>query len=112
MGSLRYRYPPQQALIGAQANSSRLSMGRAEEQLLVRAVAAGVEVRANVLLRQLEDADHHGIGGFLPFCFALSWYVSFLIVGGLSCVRGDRGAVGSLCYGQRLPRLPRGRPRS
>jgi hypothetical protein len=38
-----------------------------EEQALVRAVAADVEERANVLLRQLEDADHHGASKSLPF---------------------------------------------
>jgi hypothetical protein len=83
-----------------------MSVGRAEEQSLVYAAAADVEGRANVLLHQLEDADRHSVGRFISFCFVLSLYVSFLIVGGISCVRGDHGAARSPSYGRCLPRLP------
>jgi hypothetical protein len=37
---------------------------QAEERVLVRAAASDVEGRANVLLRQLDNADHFGIGEF------------------------------------------------
>jgi hypothetical protein len=40
---------------------------QAEERALVRAVAADVERRANVLLHQLDNADRHGVGGFFFF---------------------------------------------
>jgi hypothetical protein len=69
MGSLRYCYPPQQALVGAQAGPSRPLAGWAEEQSLICVAAVDVEGRANVLLYQLEDADCRGVGRFLPFFF-------------------------------------------
>jgi hypothetical protein len=37
---------------------------QAEERALIRVAAADVEGRANVLLRQLGDADRHGVGEF------------------------------------------------
>jgi hypothetical protein len=73
---------------------------RSEEQVLVHAAAANIEGRANVLLHQLDDTDHHGIGKFSSLLFSSFFiYISFLIVNGISCVRGDRGAGGSPHYG-------------
>jgi hypothetical protein len=40
---------------------------QAEEQALIRAAATDVEGRANVLLHQLNNADHRGVGGFFFF---------------------------------------------
>jgi hypothetical protein len=59
-----------------------------EEQAFFRAAAADIEGRANVLLRQLEDANHRGVSKFLPsVSFLPSFvYISFLIVNGISCV--------------------------
>jgi hypothetical protein len=37
--------------------------------------------------------------------FSSFFYISFLIVDGISCVRGDRGARGSPHYGRCLPGL-------
>jgi hypothetical protein len=42
---------------------------RTEEQALIHAVAADVEGRVNVLLRQLEDANHRGVGKFSSLSF-------------------------------------------
>jgi hypothetical protein len=50
---------------------------QAEEHALVRAAVADVEGRANVLLRQLEDADHRGVGKSPPFCFLPSFFFVF-----------------------------------
>jgi hypothetical protein len=46
MGSLRYRH----ALLGAQTGSSGPMVEQTEEQALIRAAAADVEGRENVLL--------------------------------------------------------------
>jgi hypothetical protein len=109
MGSLR----PCHVLPRAQAASSGPMVERTEEQALVHVVAADIEERANVLLRQLEDTDHRSAGKSLPFYFLPSFfYISFLIVNGISCVRGDRGARGSSYCGRCLPGLPGGRLRS
>jgi hypothetical protein len=59
-----------------------------EEQSLVRAMAADVEGRANVLLHQLENTDCHGVGRFLSSYFVLSLYVFFLILGGFFVCQG------------------------
>jgi hypothetical protein len=72
---------------------------QAEEQALVRAVATYVEGRVNVLLHQLDDAEHCGIDEFSSFFV----YISFLIMNGIVCVRGDHGAGGSPHRGRRLP---------
>jgi hypothetical protein len=69
MGSLRHR----QALPEAQASLSGLMVEQMEEQALVCVAAADVEGRANVLLCQLEDVDHRGIGKSLPFYFLPSF---------------------------------------
>jgi hypothetical protein len=37
---------------------------QAKERAFVRAAAADMEGRANVLLHQLNNADHRGVGGF------------------------------------------------
>jgi hypothetical protein len=109
MGTLFHR----QALPGAQVGSSGPMVERMEEQELIHAATADVEGRANVLIRQLEDADHHGIDKSLPFCFLPFFlYISFLIVDVISCVRGDRGARGSPHCGRCLPGLPGSSPRS
>jgi hypothetical protein len=69
---------------------------RTEEQALVRVATVDVEGRANILLGQLEDTNHLGVGKSLTFYFLPSFfYISFLIVHGISCVRGDCGARGS-----------------
>jgi hypothetical protein len=49
----------------------------AEEQALVRVAAADVEGRANVLLPQLEDANHRGAGKFLLLCLFASFTFLF-----------------------------------
>jgi hypothetical protein len=46
-----------------------------KEQALVRVAVADVEGRANVLLCQLEDADHRGAGKFSSLLFS-----SFLLL--------------------------------
>jgi hypothetical protein len=92
MGSLHHPRPSRQALPEAQAGS----LGPMVEQTLVHVATTDVEGRANILLRQLEDANHLGVGKSLPFYFLPSFfYISFLIVDGISCVRGDCGARGS-----------------
>jgi hypothetical protein len=45
----------------ARAGSSELVVKEAEEQALADAVAADVEERADALIKQLEDADRHGV---------------------------------------------------
>jgi hypothetical protein len=48
-----------------------------EEQALVRVAAADVEGRKNVLLRQLGDADHRGVGEFSSLRYSsFSVYIS------------------------------------
>jgi hypothetical protein len=55
--------------------------------VLVHAAAADVEGRMNVLLCQLDDADHRGIGEFSSLLFSSFFvYISFLIMNGISCV--------------------------
>jgi hypothetical protein len=49
------------------ADPSVPRVDQAEERALVRVAAADVEGRANVLLHQLDDADHRGVGGFFFF---------------------------------------------
>jgi hypothetical protein len=45
---------------------------QAEERAFVRAAAADIEGRANILLHQLDAADRCGVGGFfLLFVFRL-----------------------------------------
>jgi hypothetical protein len=65
IGSLR----PHHVLPRAQASSSGPMVERTEEQALVRATTADVEGRANVLLRQLEDTNHRGVGKFSSLLF-------------------------------------------
>jgi hypothetical protein len=85
---------------------------RAEEQSLIRVAAADIEGRANVHLRQLDDTNHHGVGKFSSLLFSSFFvYISFLIMSGISFVRGDRGARGPSNRGRWLPGLPRVCPR-
>jgi hypothetical protein len=63
MGSIRPRF----TLPGALAGPSILRVDLAEERTLVHAAASDVEVRAHVLLHQLGNADHCGVGGFFAF---------------------------------------------
>jgi hypothetical protein len=85
---------------------------RAKEQALVHVAASNVEGRVNVLLHQLDDTNHHGVGKFSSLLFSSFFvYISFLIMSGISCVRGDRGARGPLNRGRRLLGLPGGCPR-
>jgi hypothetical protein len=72
MGSLR----PRHVLPRAQADSSGLMVERLEEQALVRTAATDIEGRANVLLCQLEHADHRGSGKSLPFVSFLPSFIS------------------------------------
>jgi hypothetical protein len=58
MGSLR----PRHALPRAQAGPSGPRVEQAEEQAFVHVAAADVAGRANILLRQLGDTDHRGVG--------------------------------------------------
>jgi hypothetical protein len=62
MGRLRHR----QALPGAQVGSLGPMVEQTEEQVLIRAAAADVEGRMNVLLRQLEDECSLLFPSFLP----------------------------------------------
>jgi hypothetical protein len=55
---------PHHALLRAQAGLSRPRVEQAEERALVCVTAADVEVRANVLLHQLGDANHRDVGEF------------------------------------------------
>jgi pyridoxine/pyridoxamine 5'-phosphate oxidase len=45
---------------------------RTEEQALVHVATVDVEGRMNVLLHQLEDADHRGVGKFSSLQFPSS----------------------------------------
>jgi hypothetical protein len=60
---------------------------RSEEQALVRVAAADVEGRANILLRQLEDADHRGASKSLPFIPFLLSHLLFNREWNLMCQR-------------------------
>jgi hypothetical protein len=100
MGSLHTRH----VLPRAQAGPSGLRVEWAEEQALVHVAAADVEGRTNVLLHQLDDADHRGVGEFSSLLFSSFFiYISPLIVNGIMRVRGDHGAGGSSHRGRRLP---------
>jgi hypothetical protein len=60
MGSIR----PHFALPRALAGPLTTRVDQVEEWALIRAAAANVEGRANVLLHQLDDTDRRGVGGF------------------------------------------------
>jgi hypothetical protein len=53
----------------ARANLSESMVKEAEERALADAVATHVEERADTLIKQLEDVDHHGIRMYSPYCF-------------------------------------------
>jgi hypothetical protein len=66
MGSLH----PRHVLPRAQAGLSGPMVDRTEEQALVRAAKSDVEGRANVVLHQLEDANHRGVSKFSSLLFS------------------------------------------
>jgi 3-oxoacyl-ACP reductase-like protein len=53
----------------ARAGPSEPVVKEAEERALADAVAMDVEERADALIKQLEDADCHGIRMYSPSCF-------------------------------------------
>lgn len=44
-------------------------MKEVEEQALVGVVAVDIEERANALIKQLEDVNHHGVRMYSFSCF-------------------------------------------
>jgi hypothetical protein len=60
MGSLHPHHVFPRALVGL----SELGVEQVEERALVHVVVADVEGRVNVLLHQLDDAYHRGVGEF------------------------------------------------
>jgi hypothetical protein len=103
---------PHFALPRALPGPPALRVDQAEERALICVAVADVEGRANILLQQLDNTDHCGVGRFFLLSVSpFSIYCFFLIVSKLCvCGRGDRGAGGSLYRGRYLPRLPGGRP--
>jgi hypothetical protein len=76
MGSIH----PHFALPAALAGPLAPRVDQAEERALVRVAAADVEGRVNILLHQLDDTDHCGVGGFFFFSvFPLLVYSSGLL---------------------------------
>jgi hypothetical protein len=53
----------------AQAGPSELVVKEAEERALADVVATDIEERADALIKQLEDADCHGIHMYSSSCF-------------------------------------------
>jgi hypothetical protein len=50
----------------------------AEERALVGTVATNVEERADALIKQLEDADHHGIRTFSILSLVSGFFCAFV----------------------------------
>jgi hypothetical protein len=50
----------------------------AEEQALPDAMAVDIEERADTLIKQLEDAGHHGIRMYSALLLASSFFCSFV----------------------------------
>jgi bacterioferritin (cytochrome b1) len=53
----------------AQAGPSELVVKEDEERALAGTVATDVEERADALIKQLEDADRHGVRTYSSSCF-------------------------------------------
>jgi bacterioferritin (cytochrome b1) len=53
----------------ARADSSEPVVKEAEERALADAMATDVEERADALIKQLEDADRHGVRTYSSSCF-------------------------------------------
>jgi hypothetical protein len=49
-----------------------------EEQALADAVAVHIEERANALIKQLEDADRHGVHTYSSSCFQFLLFFAFI----------------------------------
>jgi hypothetical protein len=62
--------------IAARSGPSELVVKETEERALADAMAMNVEERANALIKQLEDADCHGVRMYSPSCF----YFSFVLL--------------------------------
>jgi hypothetical protein len=55
--------------VAARASLSEPIVKEAEERALADAMATDVEGRANALVKQLEDADRHGVRMYSSSCF-------------------------------------------
>jgi hypothetical protein len=55
--------------IAARAGPSEPLVKEAEERALADAIATDIKERADVLIKQLEDADRHGVRMYSPSCF-------------------------------------------
>jgi bacterioferritin (cytochrome b1) len=55
--------------IAARASPSELVVKEAEERALADTIAMDIEERADALIKQLEDADRHGVHMYYPSCF-------------------------------------------
>jgi hypothetical protein len=62
----------------AQAGLLEPVVKEAEEWALVGAVAAHVEERADALIKQLEDADRHGVRTFSILSIVSSFFCAFV----------------------------------
>jgi hypothetical protein len=62
----------------AQAGPSEPVVKEAEERALAGTVAADVEERADALIKQLEDADHHGAHTFSILPLVSSFFCAFV----------------------------------
>jgi hypothetical protein len=62
----------------AWAGPSEPVVKKAEEQALADAVAVDVEERADALIKQLEDADRHGVRTYSALLLASSFFCSFV----------------------------------
>jgi hypothetical protein len=55
--------------VAARADSSEPVVKEAKERVLADAVATDVEERVDALIKQLEDADRHGVRTYSSSCF-------------------------------------------
>jgi hypothetical protein len=62
----------------AWANPSELVVKEVEERALVGAMAMDVEERADALIKQLEDVDHHGVCTFSILPLVSSFFCAFV----------------------------------
>jgi L-aminopeptidase/D-esterase-like protein len=62
----------------AQAGPSEPVVKEAEERALAGTVAVDVEERADALIKQLEDANHHGVRTFSILPLVSSFFCAFV----------------------------------
>jgi hypothetical protein len=62
----------------AQVGPSKPMVKKVEEQALAGAVAADIEERVDAIIKQLEDADRHGICTFFVLLLVSSFFCTFV----------------------------------